>query len=86
MKKVLRIDSNGFFIGDVIIQDGEAIPADCIETQCPGGFYKPKWDGAKWVEGATQEEINNITNIVQTPSIEQRISSIESAISTLMGV
>lgn len=26
-------------------------------------FYKKQWDGQRWVEGATQEEINALKNI-----------------------
>lgn len=53
MKKALRIDSNRFFVEDVILQDDEATPPDCIETPCPDGFYKPKWDGTQWIEGGS---------------------------------
>lgn len=60
MKKVLKINSKGYFIEDIILQDGDQTPTDCIETQCQGGFYKPRWNGTSWVEGLTQEEINNI--------------------------
>lgn len=62
MKKVLKIDDNGFFIEDVILENEEIIPDDCVETECPQGFYKPRWDGAKWIEGLTQEEIEELKN------------------------
>jgi len=51
MKKVLKIDSDGYFVEDVLIEDSESIPSDCIETICPQGFIKPKWDNSKWIEG-----------------------------------
>lgn len=60
MKKVLKIDSDGFYVEDVILNPIEEIPSDCIETHCPEGFYKPKWDGEKWIEGYTNEEIKQI--------------------------
>ena len=60
MKKVLRISTDGFYIEDVILNPIEEIPSDCIETYCPEGFYKPKWDGEKWIEGYTGEEIKQI--------------------------
>jgi hypothetical protein len=60
IKKVLKIDKQGFYIEDVILQDTELTPSDCVETHCPEGFYKPKWDGEKWIEGYTQEEIKKI--------------------------
>lgn len=45
---------------DVLNEDGEVIGQEpvvnpyYIETECPQGFYKPKWDGAQWVEGGTK--------------------------------
>ena len=54
MKKVVRINIQGVYVEDVILQDGEEVPKDCIETPCPDGFYKPKWDSEKWVEGGTE--------------------------------
>lgn len=51
MKKVLKINSEGFFIEDVLIENNETLPNNCIETICPQGFKKPKWDGKEWVEG-----------------------------------
>jgi len=63
MRKVLKIDSNGFYIEDVILQDSKAIPSDCIEIICPDGFYKPKWNGTEWIEGLTQVEIDAINNV-----------------------
>ncbi|WP_394896301.1 hypothetical protein [Clostridium paraputrificum] len=65
MKKVLRINTDGFYIEDVILNPIEEIPSDCIETYCPEGFYKPKWDGEKWVEGYTSEEIKQIQEEVE---------------------
>lgn len=62
MKKVLRIDKQGFYIEDVILHDTELIQDDCVETHCPEGFYKPKWNGKEWVEGLTPEEIEEIQN------------------------
>ena len=32
-----------------------------LNTKPAQGLYKPKWDGDKWVEGATQEEIDELT-------------------------
>lgn len=55
--QIYKIDANGFFIRDVI-DDGGEIPADCVSIQPPQGLYRSKWDGATWVEGMTQEEID----------------------------
>ena len=42
LKKVLKIDKQGFYIEDVILHGDEKIAPDCIEIHCPEGFYKPK--------------------------------------------
>ena len=58
------VDSNGFYIENADpddLKDGERI----VETDPPTmrpytgfpGFVKPKWDGKKWVEGATFTEL-----------------------------
>lgn len=55
MKKVMRIDTNGMFVEDVIIGDNDLTPTDCIDIEVPEGFYHPKWDSTNkiWVEGQT---------------------------------
>lgn len=62
MRKVLRIDNEGYFLGDVILKNKDIIPSDCIETHCQDGLYKPKWNGIEWVEGLSNEEINKLIN------------------------
>ena len=44
-----------------------------IDTPCPPGFYWPRWDGEKWVEGRTAEEIAAIQAAVQ----EHELTDIE---------
>lgn len=83
MRKVLKIDKEGFFVEDVIIADGEEIPTDCIAVTCPGGFFKPKWDGAEWIEGLTQAEIDEINRQPIIPTTEERLAALEEL---MMGV
>ena len=61
MKYVRLIDSNGFFIEDSFV---ETLTSLTIETPCKGAFYKPKWNGTKWIEGLTQTEIDTIKNVI----------------------
>lgn len=78
MKKVLKIDNEGFFIEDVILQSDEVVPSDCIEVECNERLYKPKWNGDKWVEGLTQMEIDEINKSKPIiPTQEERISALE---------
>lgn len=53
------IDSDGFFVEDAFVDE---LTEFTIEMPCPDGFYLPKWDGEKWIEGGsapvpTAEEI-----------------------------
>ncbi len=51
------------------------------------GLLKPQWNGTEWIESATQEELNQAYSVVQaTVSIEDRVTSLESVITKLMGV
>ena len=48
------------------------------------GLYIPKWDGEKWVEGATQEEIDELTKPQpQEPTIEERLAQTEELLQTV---
>jgi hypothetical protein len=86
LKKVIKIDTQGLFVEDVLIQDNEITPNDCIEVICPDGFYRTKWNGNQWVEGLTIDVIKAITNKSIIPNDQDRLNAIESAISALMGV
>lgn len=48
MKYVRLIDANGLFVEDAFVDE---LTVFTIETPCPDGYYLPKWDGEKWVEG-----------------------------------
>lgn len=95
--KLLKIDIKGYFVEDVIkdkypmiteiqIIDGEEVEVQIkdpqyISTPCQGGFYKPKWDGEKWVEGLTTEEVEIIKN---TPKEETKEEVIVQGMATMM--
>lgn len=59
-KVFFEIDKNGFYLRDVILEINHKtgiFEADENLLQVrPIGFFKPKWDGEKWVEGKTEEE------------------------------
>jgi hypothetical protein len=57
MRAVSKVDAQGYFVSDVLLEDGEATPQGCIESRPPEGFYSPKWTGSEWVEGKPQAEI-----------------------------
>lgn len=57
MKQVFRIDSNGYYVEDVILEDYETIPSDCVEVVPPTGLYKAQFVNGAWVEGKSQSDI-----------------------------
>ena len=69
-----------------------------LNTEPAQGFYKPKWSGeitedeegniivgeGEWVEGATQEEIDELTKPQpQKPTIEERLEQTEELLQTV---
>ena len=50
-----------------------------LEVEPAQGLYAPKWNGTEWVEGATQEYIDNLKAQAepQEPSLEERIQALE---------
>ena len=67
-----------------------------LDTEPAQGFHKPKWSGditededgdvtvGEWVEGATQEEIDELTKPQpQEPTIEERLEQTEELLRTV---
>ena len=67
MRQVFRFDEEGYYVEPVIIENWKAIPTDCTDLPLPNPIYMPKWDGAKWVEMATEDEINKMTKPQSSP-------------------
>lgn len=63
-KHIYQLNSDGFieevFLGEfddegqLIDPVGEYVTTDLPQ---PLPFYRPKWNGSKWIEGATKEEL-----------------------------
>jgi hypothetical protein len=77
----------GLWLEDIIFSTqptddvGEPDPA-YIGTPCPGGFFLPRWNGERWVEGKNPEEIAAIQAAGQpepTPQAQWR-ADIENAL------
>jgi hypothetical protein len=60
MRKVIKIDSNGLYVEDVLLKDEDLTPDDCVETTCEGGFIHPKFENGSWIEGATSAVIAEV--------------------------
>lgn len=72
MHYVRLIDGNGLFISDAFV---EKLTLHTIETPCPEGFYLPKWDGTKWIEGGTPS-----TPQPSEPTLEERVAAVENEV------
>ncbi len=84
MIQVYKIDENGFYTFETYCVE-EANEFE-ITTPCntceDNDFYKPKWTGETWVEGATEEEIReweeqDKIDICPTKTVEQRLEEAE---------
>ena len=91
-KQIYTVDSNGF-INNVLLglfdKDGNLISpkGDFITTDLPQPltFHNPKWNGREWIEGATKEEIGELTKPQPTlPTIDERIEQLENMILMMM--
>lgn len=83
-----QVDNKGFIV-ETYWDDGYSdLPKGLIKKQLPQpNFYRPKWTGGNWVEGATQEEIDKMTKAEpQPPTVEKRVSELENTILMLLEV
>jgi len=70
------IDSNGLFVEDAFVDELTELT---IETPCSEGFYHPKWNGIKWIEGGTAPEAPEAA-----PTETERITALENAMLELL--
>lgn len=55
--QVFKIDTNGFYLEDVILKDSDPVPADCVTVQPTQGLHKPQYANGEWVEGKLASDI-----------------------------
>lgn len=74
MKQIYILHSNNKFSHSIIVDDSEIIEnsVDHSWTDENKTLFIPLWNGIEWIESATQEEINRITNTIQ-PKTEVEI-------------
>jgi len=80
---VRKIDSQSFFVEDDFVEE---LTQFTIETPCPQGFYKPKWNGTEWIEGLAQEDIDAIKNVPTEQPLELRNRADIDYLSIMTGV
>ena len=96
MKTKAKIDLNSGMVLDWVTPFETGL--DIIETRLTNSLYKPKWTGkviedeegnqimgeGEWVEGASQEEINELTKPQpHEPTVEERLEQTEELLRTV---
>lgn len=74
MKRIIDKETNLFIRDDFTFNEETEIGLDVEPSQ---GLYHPRWNGEKWIEGATQEYIASLKSAPQEPSIEDRVNALE---------
>ncbi len=81
MIQVYKINENGFYTSETycVEEPNEFEITTPCNTCEENTFYKPKWTGETWVEGAKQEEIDEINKIDICPpkTVEERLEEAE---------
>lgn len=76
LKQVYDIHADGHLKGIYVAyvdENGVILEEDkihMIATDMQDGLQKPKWNGTEWIEGATQEEIDELTKVEPSPPTE----------------
>ena len=80
-----KVNKEGFIIDSLVVNESQK-KVDEITAEIPSEVvYKPKWNGTKWIEGATQEEIDELTKPQpMPPSNSDRIQALEEALLNMM--
>lgn len=93
-KIVYQISDDGFIIerfpvsvnehGEILDELEEGL--NIITVDIPQStFHKACWNGLKWIEGATQEEIDELTKFEQSPpTTDQRVDELESVVNMII--
>lgn len=70
--QIIVIDENGFILESDFISIDEKLNSNQIPNKFEdrhSDIIKPKWNGTEWIEGATQEEIDELSKpIVKKPT------------------
>lgn len=82
MKRITNL--NGIFLRDDFTFD--ELTELALDVTPAQGLYRPKWDGEKWVEDMTAEEIEALkTTETHEPTAEERLAGLEQAMLDMMG-
>ena len=82
MKRIIDKQTNLFLRDDFSHNEETEIALDVTPAQ---GLFRPRWDGAQWVEDMTAAEIQAIkdASIPAGPTLEERVDLHDTKIVTL---
>ena len=92
MKLFRKINNEGLFIEDVLLEERpftydenfeKIYDEHYIETPVPPGFYWPKWNGEKWVEGG-EAPLPQPIELTDTEKLQARVNTLEDTLLMLM--
>lgn len=56
-----RVNEDGLYVEPVLLKKNEEKEDEkLIDVEVPQGLYRPRWNGSKWEEGLSQEEISKL--------------------------
>lgn len=92
MKIAVLVDQEGNYIEDVLVEDSfinlkkKENSRTIISESVPAGLYKPYWDfnSGKWLEGMSEQDIDELNNQPIPISSDQRIKELEQQNLSLM--
>ena len=83
MQRIINKNTKLFLRDDFVTDSNTEI---ALEVNPAQGLYRPKWNGTKWIEAMSQEEIDAMQGQTATPepSIDERVEKLEEAVSNLI--
>ena len=83
MKRIIDKQTQLFLRDDFAHNEETEIALDVTPAQ---GLFRPRWDGEKWVEDMTPEEIEALNaNVTHELTAEERLAGLEQAMIDMMG-
>ena len=71
--RIINKDTGMFIRDDFTFDEYTEIALEVIPAE---GFYKPRWNGEVWEEGATQSEIDALVNTKIEPTLEEVVDDL----------
>ncbi|TDM04074.1 hypothetical protein [Macrococcus carouselicus] len=94
MQQIYLFNQEGIFNGVDIVDNLTILDADGREVSVlptnatlikpPDGLYKAQFDGEKWIETITEEELAELNKITSSPTLKERVDVLEGAVVEIM--